>query len=61
MPATVGFITSPTGAAVQDFIRILQRRGWRGRLVVLPAKVQGEGAAAEMIDHAAAGRGARDF
>jgi len=48
MPATIGFITSPTGAAVQDFIRILERRGWRGRLVVLPAKVQGEGAAAEM-------------
>ena len=48
LPATVGFITSPTGAAVQDFLRILQRRGWRGRLVVLPAKVQGEGAAAEM-------------
>ncbi len=48
MPATVGFVTSPTGAAVQDFIRILSRRGWRGRLVVLPAKVQGEGAAAEM-------------
>ncbi|MEO6876752.1 MAG: exodeoxyribonuclease VII large subunit, partial [Opitutaceae bacterium] len=46
MPATVGFITSPTGAAVQDFMRILARRGWRGRLVVLPAKVQGEGAAA---------------
>ncbi|MFI5357621.1 MAG: exodeoxyribonuclease VII large subunit, partial [Opitutales bacterium] len=48
MPATVGFITSPTGAAVQDFLRILLRRGWRGRVVVLPAKVQGEGAAAEM-------------
>jgi exodeoxyribonuclease VII large subunit len=48
MPATVGFITSPTGAAVQDFIRILLRRGWRGRLVVLPAKVQGAGAAEEM-------------
>jgi len=48
MPATVGFITSPTGAAVQDFIRILERRGWRGRLVVLPVKVQGEGAAEEM-------------
>ena len=48
MPATIGFITSPTGAAVQDFIRILQRRDWRGRLVVLPAKVQGEGAAADM-------------
>ena len=48
LPRTVGFITSPTGAAVQDFVRILQRRGWTGRLVVLPCKVQGEGAAAEM-------------
>src|SRR5580692_226881 len=50
MPATVGFLTSPTGAAVQDFMRILIRRGWRGRVVVLPSKVQGEGAAAEMAE-----------
>ena len=50
MPRTVGFITSPTGAAVQDFLRILTRRGWRGRVVVLPAKVQGPGAAAELIE-----------
>jgi exodeoxyribonuclease VII large subunit len=49
MPRTVGFVTSPTGAAVQDFLRILTRRGWRGRVVVLPAKVQGDGAAADMI------------
>lgn len=49
LPLTVGFITSPTGAAVQDFMRILIRRRWRGRVVVLPAKVQGEGAAAEMV------------
>ncbi|HWA87731.1 MAG TPA: exodeoxyribonuclease VII large subunit [Opitutus sp.] len=49
MPATVGFVTSPTGAAVQDFLRILKRRGWRGRVVVLPANVQGAGAAAEMV------------
>ncbi len=48
MPSTVGFVTSPTGAAVQDFMRILIRRGWRGRVVVLPSKVQGEGAAEEM-------------
>jgi len=48
MPRTVGFVTSPTGAAVQDFCRIVTRRGWRGRVVVLPAKVQGEGAAAEL-------------
>ena len=50
MPGTVGFLTSPTGAAVQDFMRILIRRGWRGRVVVLPSKVQGEGAAAEMVE-----------
>jgi exodeoxyribonuclease VII large subunit len=49
MPLTVGFITSPTGAAVQDFARIVRRRKWCGRVVILPAKVQGEGAAAEMI------------
>lgn len=48
MPAVVGFVTSPTGAAVQDFMRILIRRGWRGRVVVLPSKVQGAGAAEEM-------------
>ncbi|SDS09347.1 exodeoxyribonuclease VII large subunit [Opitutus sp. GAS368] len=48
LPRAVGFITSPTGAAVQDFIRILTRRDWTGRLVVLPARVQGEGAAAEL-------------
>ena len=48
MPLVVGFITSPTGAAVQDFLRILIRRGWRGHVVVLPTKVQGDGAAAEL-------------
>ncbi len=50
LPETVGFITSPTGAAIQDFIRILHRRNWRGRVVVLGTKVQGAGAAAEMVD-----------
>lgn len=49
MPLTVGFITSPSGAAVQDFARIVMRRKWCGRVVVLPAKVQGDGAAADMI------------
>lgn len=49
MPLTIGFVTSPTGAAVQDFVRILKRRDWRGRVVILPAKVQGPGAAEEMI------------
>ena len=50
MPSVVGFITSPTGAAVQDFLKILVRRNWRGRIVILPAKVQGQGAAEEMVE-----------
>jgi len=35
---------------VRDFLRILTRRGWKGRIVVIPSKVQGEGAAAELTD-----------
>ena len=49
MPLTVGFVTSPSGAAAQDFVRILRRRNWRGRVIILPALVQGPGAAAEII------------
>ncbi|MGH7995762.1 MAG: exodeoxyribonuclease VII large subunit [Opitutaceae bacterium] len=48
LPAVVGFITSPAGAAVHDFVRILRRRAWRGRVVILPARVQGAGAAEEL-------------
>ena len=53
LPRTIGFVTSPTGAALRDFVSILRRRGWGGRLVVLPVKVQGREAAKEiaaMID-----------
>lgn len=50
LPQTVGFVTSPTGAAIRDFLSILQRRAWRGRIVILPARVQGAGAAAEMVN-----------
>lgn len=50
LPRTIGFVTSPTGAAVQDFMRILTRRGWTGRLIVLPARVQGTGASEEMVE-----------
>ncbi|MCH6255140.1 exodeoxyribonuclease VII large subunit [Puniceicoccaceae bacterium K14] len=49
LPLRIGFVTSPTGAAIQDFIRILKRRDWLGHLVVLPAKVQGDGAAKEIV------------
>ncbi|MCZ6671569.1 MAG: exodeoxyribonuclease VII large subunit [Verrucomicrobia bacterium] len=54
-PKAIGIITSPTGAAVQDFIRILKRREWVGHVLVLPVKVQGDEASQEiaaMIDFA---------
>lgn len=49
LPKTIGILTSPTGAAIRDFISVLKRRGWYGRLVVLPSKVQGNEAALELI------------
>lgn len=44
-PATVGVVSSPTGAAVQDILNILGRRAAGVRVVILPAPVQGAGAA----------------
>ena len=49
LPKTVGFVTSPTGAAIRDFISILQRRHWKGDVIVFPSKVQGEGATGEIV------------
>jgi exodeoxyribonuclease VII large subunit len=48
-PRRVGLITSPNGAAVRDLISVLGRRFPALPLVVYPAKVQGEGAAAELV------------
>lgn len=50
LPEKIGFVTSPTGAAVKDFISVLERRGWRGELLIFPAKVQGRESPAELID-----------
>lgn len=50
LPERVGVITSPTGAAIRDFISILRRRNWRGEVVILPSKVQGQEAALEIVD-----------
>lgn len=49
LPRVIAFVTSPTGAAIRDFISILRRRNWVGRLIVIPAKVQGVGAAEEIV------------
>jgi exodeoxyribonuclease VII large subunit len=50
LPQRVAVITSPTGAAIRDFLKIIRRRFANLEIVVVPVKVQGEGAAAEMVD-----------
>ena len=48
-PRRLAFVTSPTGAAVRDFLEVLRRR-WRGvDVLVIPARVQGDGAAQEIV------------
>jgi exodeoxyribonuclease VII large subunit len=44
-PSTIGVVSSPTGAAVQDILNILGRRAAGVRVVIFPAPVQGSGAA----------------
>ena len=47
-PRRIAFVTSPTGAAIRDFLEVLRRR-WRGvEVLVIPARVQGDGAAREI-------------
>ncbi len=48
LPKKVGIVTSPKGAAISDILRTLERRFARLHILILPAKVQGEGAAEEI-------------
>ena len=47
-PRRIALVTSPTGAAVRDMIRILGRRWPMAEVLVCPVRVQGEGAAEEV-------------
>jgi exodeoxyribonuclease VII large subunit len=47
-PATIGIVTALSGAAIQDMIQILTRRFPPVEIIIRPAKVQGEGAAADI-------------
>lgn len=44
-PQRIALVTSPTGAAVRDMIRILGRRWPLAKVTLYPAQVQGQGAA----------------
>lgn len=48
LPRCIGVVTSPTGAAIRDFLRVLHRRFPGMAVRIAPARVQGEGAAEEI-------------
>ena len=47
-PHRIGIVTSPAGAAVHDMLRILGKRYPLSKVLLLPVRVQGEGAAQEI-------------
>jgi len=49
LPRCIGIVTSPTGAAIQDILRVLKRRFANVHMQLFPVKVQGEGAALEIV------------
>jgi exodeoxyribonuclease VII large subunit len=49
LPRRIGVVTSRTGAALQDFLRVLHGRHPRLSVLVCHARVQGEGAAQEVV------------
>jgi exodeoxyribonuclease VII large subunit len=47
-PRKIGIVTSPSGAAIRDMLRVIGRRFGEIHIVLAPARVQGDGAAAEV-------------
>ena len=48
IPRRIALVTSPSSAAVRDMIQVITRRWPPARIVVVPVRVQGEGAAEEI-------------
>jgi exodeoxyribonuclease VII large subunit len=48
LPTALGIVTSPTGAALRDILKVLSRRFPGVSVLIWPARVQGEGAADEI-------------
>jgi exodeoxyribonuclease VII large subunit len=48
IPRRIALVTSPSSAAVRDMIQVITRRWPPARIVVVPVRVQGDGAAEEI-------------
>jgi exodeoxyribonuclease VII large subunit len=49
LPGRIGVVTSPTGAAIRDILNVLGRRFAHAHIILYPARVQGDEAAAEIV------------
>ncbi|MBI4041484.1 MAG: exodeoxyribonuclease VII large subunit [Deltaproteobacteria bacterium] len=49
LPQKIAIITSPTGAAIRDILTVLNRRYANVEVLIIPAAVQGEKAAPEIV------------
>jgi exodeoxyribonuclease VII large subunit len=49
LPRCIGVVTSPTGAAILDILRILKRRFSNAHVMLYPVQVQGDFAAREVV------------
>lgn len=47
-PTRIGLVTSPTGAAIQDMLKIFKRKKFGLEVYLCPVRVQGDGSAAEI-------------
>lgn len=50
LPEKIGLVTSPSGAAIRDILQIIHRRFANVKILILPVRVQGEGAASEIME-----------
>jgi exodeoxyribonuclease VII large subunit len=50
LPQRIGIITSPSGAALRDFLHVLDRRYANVRITIHPVRVQGDEAAPEIAE-----------
>jgi len=50
LPRVIGVVTSPTGAAIRDILKVIRERNGKVKIILYPARVQGVRAPAEIAE-----------